>query len=135
MSLGKWKITEQSATGETQYVIARLENTGDTDPQVLAHSEMSVGFNVSGYSQGSISFQPAVVGVSSVITIEGTIDGSNWFEIYKFGQGTSPAVTPISPNTEYEIRWTIAVKQVRIKVSQFSTTGVSNIYTTLMAEA
>ena len=124
---GFWNTTEQAETGETQYVIARLQtSSSDITPQQLTPGDVSSGFNVSGYSQGSISFKTDSVGGSPIVSIEGNLDGSTWFSL-----PTAPL--SLSSSTVYEIRWTIAVKEVRIKFTDLSSDPLT--YFVVMAEA
>ena len=77
---GVWKIVEQSATGEVQYVRARLQiSDTNTTAQPLAVGASSAIFNVAGYTQGFISFQSAGISGVSLYGSVCTSDPANFF--------------------------------------------------------
>ena len=128
---GTWHGTERSQTGETQYIIARLEQD-DGDPQVL-NNNTSTPINVSGYTGGNFSLKTSggPILLTATIIIMASIDGINFFSLDNIGILPLP---PISASTTYSVRWGgLPLKLVQLKISGFSTSTVD--YVTLVTNA
>ena len=105
---GFWNIIEQGKTGEVQYLRARLQiSESNTTAQILtAVADTSAIFNISGYTQGYVSFESPGVATVSLHGSICTDTPAEFFEI-KSETITSGGI---------DIIYTMPLKNIFIKV-------------------
>ena len=115
-----WTNVEKSKTGDVQYDLESYSTDLTTSG---AATSTTSDFNIIGYTEGTVSYTVSAFDTSITAKLEGSNDGSNYFDLNSGNSHTS------APTTAEVLSWCIPCKYVRLSITGGAGTNtLTNIF-------